>query len=55
MSDGHISWVRAMDPRVTKLNILLLALPATCYYAYVEHDESMAFFSSLVAIMPLVS
>jgi len=53
MSDGHISWVRAMDPRVTKLNILLLALPATCYYAYVEHDESMAFFSSLVAIMPL--
>ena len=53
MSDGHISWVRAMDPRATKLNILLLALPVTCYYAYVEHDESMAFFSSLVAIMPL--
>ena len=42
-----------MDPRATKLNILLLALPATCYYAYVEHNESMAFFSSLVAIMPL--
>ena len=53
MSDGHISWVRAMDPRAPKLNILLLALPVTCYYAYVEHDESMAFFSSLVAIMPL--
>jgi len=42
-----------MDPRDTKLNILLLALPATCYFAYVAHDESMAFFSSLVAIMPL--
>ena len=53
MSDGHINWVRAMDPRATKLNVLLLALPATCYYAYVEHNESMAFFSSLVAIMPL--
>jgi len=53
MSDGHINWVRAMGPRATKLNILLLALPATCYYAYVEHNESMAFFSSLVAIMPL--
>jgi len=53
MSDGHINWVRAMDPRATKLNILLLALPATCYYAYVEHNESMAFFSSLVVIMPL--
>ena len=53
MSEGEISWVRAMDPRETKLNILLLALPATCYYAYIAHDESMAFFSSLVAIMPL--
>jgi len=42
-----------MDPRDTKLNILLLALPATCYFAYIAHDESMAFFSSLVAIMPL--
>jgi len=53
MSGGQISWVRAMDPRDTKLNILLLALPATCYFAYIAHDESMAFFSSLVAIMPL--
>tara|TARA_Y100001960_G_scaffold320213_1_gene392747 strand:+ start:1359 stop:2489 length:1131 start_codon:yes stop_codon:yes gene_type:complete len=53
MSEGEISWVRAMDPRDSKLNILLLALPITCYYAYIEHDESMAFFSSLVAIMPL--
>ena len=53
MSEGGISWVRAMDPRDNKLNILLLALPATCYYAYIAHDESMAFFSSLVAIMPL--
>ena len=53
MSEGEISWGRAMDPRDSKLNILLLALPITCYYAYIEHDESMAFFSSLVAIMPL--
>ena len=53
MSEGEINWVRAMAPRDYKLNILLLALPITCYYAYIEHDESMAFFSSLVAIMPL--
>ncbi|MFL2493646.1 MAG: calcium/proton exchanger [Candidatus Thalassarchaeum sp.] len=53
MPDGQINWVKAMDPRDTKLNILLLALPVTCYYAYIAHDESMAFFSSLVAIMPL--
>lgn len=53
MSGGTISWVRAMDPRDTKLNLLLLAIPVTLYFRYVEHDQSMAFFSSLVAIMPL--
>ena len=53
MSEGTISWVRAMDPRDTKLNLLLLAIPVTLYFRYVEHDQSMAFFSSLVAIMPL--
>ena len=53
MSEGEISWVRAMDPRDTKLNILLLALPVTCYFAYIAHDESMAFIFSLLAIMPL--
>ena len=53
MSGGTITWVRAMDPRDTKLNLLLLAIPVTLYIRYVEHDQSMAFFSSLVAIMPL--
>ena len=53
MSRGTTSWVRAMDPRDTKLNLLLLAIPVTLYFRYVEHDQSMAFFSSLVAIMPL--
>ena len=42
-----------MDPRETKLNILLIAIPATIYFNYVEHNYSMAFFSSLAAIMPL--
>jgi len=42
-----------MDPRDNKLNILLFAIPITVYFNYVEHDYSMAFFSSLVAIMPL--
>ena len=50
---GHVSVLGAFSPAENKLNILLLALPATCYFAYVAHDESMAFFSSLVAIMPL--
>ena len=45
--------MKAMDPRETKLNILLLALPITLYFNYVDQDHSLAFFSSLIAIMPL--
>ncbi len=48
-----VSWLKAMDPRETKLNILLLALPITLYFNYVDQNHSMAFFSSLIAIMPL--
>ena len=48
-----VSWLKAMDPRETKLNILLLALPITLYFNYVNQNYSMAFFSSLIAIMPL--
>ena len=56
MSDteaGHVSVLGAMDPRETKLNFLLLALPVTCYFAYVADDSTGAFFASMVAIMPL--
>ncbi|MED5231335.1 MAG: calcium/proton exchanger [Candidatus Thermoplasmatota archaeon] len=56
MSDtetGHVSVLGAFSPAENKLNILLLAIPATCYFAYVSKDESMAFAASLVAIMPL--
>ncbi len=48
-----VSVLGAMDPRENKLNILLLALPITCYYAYIAHDSTAAFFASMVAIMPL--
>ena len=48
-----VSLLKAMDPRETKLNILLLALPITLYFNYVDQNHSMAFFSSLIAIMPL--
>ena len=49
----NVSWIQAFDPRETKLNLLLLAVPITAYFNYIENDSSMAFFSSLVAIMPL--
>jgi len=48
-----VSWLKAMDPRETKLNILLLALPITLYFNFVDQNHSIAFFSSLIAIMPL--
>ena len=48
-----VSWIQAFDPRETKLNLLLIAVPVTVYFNYIEHDSSLAFFSSLVAIMPL--
>ena len=51
--EESVSWLRAMDPRETKLNILLFALPITLYFNYVDQNHSMAFFSSLIAIMPL--
>ena len=56
MSDtetGYVSVIGAFSPAENKLNVLLLAVPITCYFAYIEHNESMAFFASLVAIMPL--
>ena len=49
----QVSWLKAMNPRETKLNILLLAVPVTVYFNYIAQDSSLAFFSSLVAIMPL--
>ena len=51
--EESVSWLKAMDPRETKLNILLFALPITLYFNYVNQNHSMAFFSSLIAIMPL--
>ena len=53
MGEGEVDWMRAMDPRQSKLNLILLAIPATVYFAYVSGDQTAAFFASMVAIMPL--
>ena len=45
--------MKALDPRETKLNILLMAIPLTCYFRYIEHDSTLAFFTSMISIMPL--
>ena len=50
---GHVSVLGAFSPAENKLNILLIAVPMTCYFAYMAENESMAFIFSLLAIMPL--
>ena len=49
----NLSVLGAFSPKKTKLNLLLLAVPITWYYAYISHDSTAAFFASMVAIMPL--
>ena len=49
----EVSWIQAFSPKENKLNLLLFAVPVTLYYSEVVHDPSMAFFCSLIAIMPL--
>ena len=48
----NISWIRAMHPRDSTLNILLIAVPFTLYFRYIDENSTFAFFSSLVSIMP---
>ena len=50
---GQVSVLGACSPSENKLNILLIAVPRTCYFAYIAENESMAFIFSLLAIMPL--
>ena len=47
------SIAKAFDPRESKLNILLLAVPLTVYFNYIAHDPNISFITSMVAIMPL--
>jgi Ca2+:H+ antiporter len=47
------SIAKAFDPRVSKLNILLIAVPLTVYFNYIAHDPNISFITSMIAIMPL--
>ena len=49
-SDG---WKEFVDPRKSKLILLLLAIPLTLYFEFVSHNTTAVFISSLFAIMPL--
>ena len=43
----------AIDPRESKMNWLLLAVPIAVWLSLVEHNQPLAFIASMVAIMPL--
>jgi Ca2+:H+ antiporter len=47
------SIAKAFDPRESKLNILLIAVPLTVYFNYIAHDPNISFITSMIAIMPL--
>ena len=47
------SIAQAFDPRESKLNILLVAVPLTVYFNYIAHDPNISFITSMIAIMPL--
>jgi len=47
------SIAKAFDPRESKLNILLIAVPLTVYFNYIAHDPNLSFITSMIAIMPL--
>ncbi len=46
-------WKEFVDPRKSKLTLLLLAIPLTLYFEFVSHNTTAVFISSLFAIMPL--
>ena len=47
------SIAKAFDPRESKLNILLVAVPLTVYFNYIAHNPNISFITSMIAIMPL--
>ena len=57
VDDGDkIRWsvvLAAIDPRESKMNWLLLVIPVAAYFSLVEHNQPLAFLTSMVAIMPL--
>lgn len=57
VDDGEkIRWsvvLAAIDPRESKMNWLLLVIPVAAYFSMVEHNQPLAFLTSMVAITPL--
>ena len=48
----YVTWLQSFSFRQSKLNLLLIFLPLSLYFEY-QHNLSLAFFCSLIAIMPL--
>ncbi len=46
-------WKQLVDPRQSKLVVLLLAIPIAIYFEFIAHNATAVFITSLFAIMPL--
>ena len=51
--EGWSGFLAAWDPRMVKLNVLLIAMPIAIWASMNAHNASVAFLASMVAIMPL--
>jgi Ca2+:H+ antiporter len=50
--EKHKKIVEVLDPRYSKLNIMLIFVPLAVYFE-ISHNSGFAFFTSMLAIMPL--
>ena len=48
----YVTWLESLSFKQSKLNFLLVFLPLSVYFEY-QHNLPLAFFCSLIAIMPL--
>jgi Ca2+:H+ antiporter len=51
--NGWSGLTRALDPRQSKLNLMLLFVPLAIYFGVFAHNGPLAFATSMAAIMPL--
>ncbi|MDP6378900.1 MAG: calcium/proton exchanger [Candidatus Thalassarchaeaceae archaeon] len=56
VADSDIGWsgvLELIDPRQSKLSIMLIFVPLAIYFSLIEHNAPLAFVTSMAAIMPL--
>ncbi len=56
VAGSDIGWegvIELIDPRQSKLSLMLIFIPLAIYFGVIEHNAPLAFLTSMAAIMPL--